>query len=421
MPNSFFLFSDYISLVRMKLILSLTNENQSKDKLELHFYITGEALFSFFNPEIIDIIKKFKKNKNNLLFWVIDGWESQLRGLDCRKIHKFIGSNEFFENIDVIGKSPYDFWEHLISQNYSFLNYESSKLSIILHNIGFLQLEGPYMSRSSVYCIRFLKAAANLNKNTELYAYLDGLHMFHSNQNPSEFENIGNLLTKLAEYSNRDEYYLKMRGCSRCAIARGYCMMNSDGSYSPINMIDSVEIVNLNEIIERFKHLFPIFSANSGMIYFPIMKSNSKTFTFDASYSLLIVISHSPYHSEWAFGGISFAIACANNGILTKVLFQDKGLLAFIGSTYTDEDFHEHVFNIKEIIDATYDMENLKYYTYFNSNLINKSNIRENIEGIGSIDGLPGVQILDDNNLHEIFSISENDNQIHIGMRIFFF
>ncbi|MCF2141968.1 MAG: DsrE family protein [Candidatus Lokiarchaeota archaeon] len=421
MPNLFFLFSDYISLVRMKLILSLTNENQLKDKLELHFYITGEALFSFFNPEIIDIIKKFQKNKNNLIFWVLDGWESQLRGLDFRKIYNTNESNEFFENIDVIGDSPYDFWDHLISQNYSFLNYETSKLSKILHNIGFFQLEGPYMSRSSVYCTRFLKAAANMNKNTELYAYLDGLHMFHSNQNPSEFENIGNLLTKLSKYSNSDEIFLKIMGCSRCAIARGYCMMNSDGFYSPINVIDSVEIINLNEIIERFKHLFPIFSANSGMIYFSILKSNSKTFTFDGSYSLLIVISNSPYHSEWAFGGISFAIACANNGILTKVLFQDKGLFTFIGSTLTDKDFHEPVFNIKEIIEATYDMENLKYYADLNSNLISTSNIRENIEGIGCIDGLPGVQILNDNNLHEIFSISDNYNQIHLGMRIFFF
>src|SRR5208337_5684921 len=57
--------------------------------------------------------------------------------------------------------------------------------------IGYLQVESPYMHRSSLYALRCMNAALEVHASAELYAYLDGVHLGHMGQHLTESENIG--------------------------------------------------------------------------------------------------------------------------------------------------------------------------------------------------------------------------------------
>ena len=124
---------------------------------------------------------------------------------------------------------------------------------------------------------------------------------------------------------------------------------------------------------------------------------------------LIVLITHSPYGTEWTFGGISFAIACANHSIPTKVIFIEDGVYIISGTHNIREE--DGIFNIQEIIEATFDMEFIEYYVHKPSLDTRMNHLKNDLEGIKLISTEDSSKLL--------FNISDKLNLFH--KRIFFF
>ena len=70
--------------------------------------------------------------------------------------------------------------------------------------------------------------------SAELYAYLDGIHLGHHGQRPTDAENIGEGLTALNEQATAARLDFQALACGRCATARGYSTWD-DGQGSVIS------------------------------------------------------------------------------------------------------------------------------------------------------------------------------------------
>ena len=352
MKYGYYIFSDSISTSILEFLLFSFDNNCKSEKITI--YITGDAIYSLFNFEFREIWNQLDEKFADRLRIVIDLWESKILGVDLSNLPNNCGKiwNNYSQDFEM--NHPLNFWRFLVRDflRFGLVSADSP--------IGFLQMEGPYMSRNSVYCIRLLEAAKLEHLNPELYAYLDGLHLLKSHQSPSEFENIGeSLINIFADFSSKSAFP-SILGCSRCATARGYCTLDEKRNFNPLNVIPPANIVNLNEIVEKFHERFPILSSNAAFLhsFSQIESVHQKNF----SPSIIIIISHTPYHSEWAFGGISLAIACANQGIETKVIFLEQGIHALRGNHQISQ--NDCIFNIQEILIATADMEHLNYFYY---------------------------------------------------------
>jgi len=228
----------------------------------------------------------------------------------------------------------------------------------VIGKAGFLLCQGPYMSRTPVYMLRFLKSAVEQGIRPEIYAYLDGVHAAHLDQKPSEFENIGEGISSLSIIAGETEGEGWFGACSRCATARGYFIKDPDtGTCRPSSCIPAIRVRALKEILERFNAFHPILAHCCG----GTLPSEKRM--HDSPYPVLnILISCSPYMSEWTFGGLSMAVATAMGGMETRVLFIEQGVYALCGDhTVFPED---RVFNVQEMIMATMDIPMLRYAVY---------------------------------------------------------
>jgi tRNA 2-thiouridine synthesizing protein C len=78
-----------------------------------------------------------------------------------------------------------------------------------------------------------------------------------------------------------------------------------------------------------------------------------------------ILVTSTPYGTERAFGAVSFAIACASQGILTRVIFIEDGVYALIGTHMEEAD--ARFFNLQEVIDAVAGSANLELFAFLPS------------------------------------------------------
>ena len=340
----FFLFSETLSLERIELFSLLLHSSQ----ISLSIGITGDALYSLNDSRFTIYWKKIiNSQKCNI---ILDQWEAEIRGLTLNSLTTNL-SEDCRAYIQFSSRSPTGFWEALINhemENNSLINY-----------LGFLQMKGPYMDRSSVYALRFLEASLNKNIHAQLFCYLDGVHVGHVNQSPSEFENIGEKLTSITQQSSESGLIMETLACSRCGIARGYGdnQIHINSSTSP-TIIPGFKLCNLDEIIDKFEKDVPIYSSNGGVWYNFDTKAESPP-------KILLFISHTPYQEEYTFGGLSFAMACANHGIQVSVIFIEDGVYTLYGQHQIHS--NDHIFNMQEIIYVTYEMENIDYYVYLPS------------------------------------------------------
>jgi tRNA 2-thiouridine synthesizing protein C len=79
---------------------------------------------------------------------------------------------------------------------------------------------------------------------------------------------------------------------------------------------------------------------------------------------VLILVTHSPYETDYSFGALSMAIACAHQGIPTRVVFLEDGVYALSGTHATEAD--DLAYNIQDITDAA-DGEGLQLYAFLPS------------------------------------------------------
>ena len=77
---------------------------------------------------------------------------------------------------------------------------------------------------------------------------------------------------------------------------------------------------------------------------------------------LIILITRTPYGTEMASGALSFAVACAAQGILTKVIFIEDGVYTLTGNHMIADE--SEFFSLPEIINAVAGNDNLQFYAF---------------------------------------------------------
>lgn len=325
----FGIFMDKLSDERIEWLKKLIPKKSIKD---LFLFFTGSALYS--NTDVV--LNSFNINIEN-------SNEAKIY-FDTKELNIFGLHNLGFQY-----EKQVDIFKVLLN---NLKRYQNE------NKIGFFQFEGPYMSRKSIYGLNLLKKALKYDLEPELYLYLDGLHMVHKHQKPSEFENILNSIEMMAKKIDKKYENHVFLGCSRCATARGYVdEVDSKGNFLSSSSSEAVKITNLKNIVERFTKNLPIFSANS----INIVPNDNKLVSYSKPV-LTTFITRDPYTTEYPFGGLSFALACANQGIETNVVFIEDGVYCLVNDQkVTAED---KVFNINEVIEATNNDQNINYYIY---------------------------------------------------------
>ena len=342
MSTAAFLFCDFLSPERVRWVAEILespvrgNGHQGSSTV----FLTGDALFSLVDARTRDTWRTLASLPH--LRIIADGDELQLQGL------KDSGGNGP-PGITVPENTGQDsFWPIL-----------SATLNAQWHSpqrAAFLLCNGPYMSRVTVYMVRFLASVHAAGVHPELYTYLDGVHVLHNGQRPSEFENIGRAIAAIsgsAIEAGRDPWFA---ACSRCATARGYYQMNpGTGLCEPASCIGEITIRPLREILSRFTGTGPIVSHACGGIVPGAGKGTGIP-------RLVVFITNPPYCTEWTFGGLSLALAAAMDGISTTVIFIEEGVYALSGSH--DVPPGDKVFNVQEMIAATSDVRDLRYVVH---------------------------------------------------------
>ncbi len=339
------------------------------------FFLTGDALYSLHDEETLPIWDIILALPSVQL--VCDREELDLRGLSVASL-KMKYPNQISDQNGRQNSYPRSFWREII-RVWRQLEPGSG-------TFGYLQLLSPYMNRSSQYSLTCLHAAIEEQMSPELYGYLDGIHVSHINQKPSEFKNIGEGFLEIGEIAWKKNLPFMMLACGRCAEARGYSTWD-DGKGIVISgcTIEPCKIRNLNAIVDRFSKGHPIAGESAGIISI-VKAAESRPEQWgrkepDAP-SLVIVITRSPYGTEHTFGGLSFAIASAHQGIATRVIFLENGIYALTGTHIAESD--DVFFNMQDVIDAAAGSEKLELYAYVPS--LQKRSIQKNKRLNGVLD-----------------------------------
>jgi tRNA 2-thiouridine synthesizing protein C len=319
------------------------------------FILTGDALYSLHEPgtaRIWGIILALPSVRI-----LCDRQELVLRGISIEGLKMKHPDQVIDHNRLGISGQP-SFWNDVIK-------IARQHEQPVPSTVGYLELESPYMHRSSLSAVRCLNAALEAHASVELYAYLDGIHCGHTGQNPTEFDNIGTGLEEICDRAVKRGLSCQMIACSRCAAARGYSTWD-DGQGQVVSAcaIRPFRIRNLNEMIDRFGKNHIILGENVASIQ---MKKDGQQSSFtlqDAGRAppITVLITSTPYGTERAFGGVSFAIACAAQGIPTQVIFIEDGVYALIGSHATEAE--ARFFNLQEVIDAVAGSKDLELFVF---------------------------------------------------------
>jgi tRNA 2-thiouridine synthesizing protein C len=376
----FFLFLNKLSRERLEWLSAILNHFNTQEKsfhYEITFFLSGESLYSLLDERSSYLWSIMLKNPQIKLY--IDHKELKIFGLPIKLLQERFSDSIILSPEDL--SSDVNFWD-LIIENVMKEHFDS--------RIGLLQNDGPYMHRTSVYSVRLMNAAINRNINTEFYGYLDGVHLGHKGQKPSEFENISQSLLNIKYKANEKKLDFSMFSCSRCGTARGYIRSQPiNDLYLSDDTIPHYSFCNLNKIIDQFEKHHPIISSNSAIITFDPPNNDSIP-------ELTIFITHSPYTSEWTFGGLSFAIASATHHISTQVIFLENGVYSLIGEHHISE--KEKIFNLQEVLEAMTDLKELKFYAHASSLEKRNIHISNKVENVSMIDNEYLANILLKNN-----------------------
>jgi tRNA 2-thiouridine synthesizing protein C len=367
MTSHFFLLEGAITQERLSWIeeslkfffVKLNPENllhHTKPREEIFcFLLTGDALYSLHEPQTVRIWEVILSLPSVLI--ICDHQELVLRGISIAGL-KMKHPEQVIDHNRLGVSGQQSFWNDVakIARQHE---------QPVPSTVGYLHYESPYMHRSALSAVRCLSAAIETHASVELYAYLDGIHLGHTNQHPSECENIGKALEEIAEKADKRDLSCQMIACNRCSTARGYSTWD-DGKGQVISActIRPFRIQNLNKMIDRFEKNHIILGENVASIQ---MKKESQQGSFSQQEigrapPITILITRTPYATEIAFGAVSFAAGCAAQGILTRVIFIEDGVYALAGTHTQDED--QRFFNLQEVIDAVAGSSNLQFFAF---------------------------------------------------------
>ena len=319
------------------------------------FLLTGDALYSLDDPETQQVWTIILSLSAVQL--ICDRQELDLRGISAGHLKMKFPDQVITTNSLGPDGQP-SFWNDVVA-------LARQTKPPLPGTVGWLQCESPYMHRSAWYGLRFLSAALADRLAIDLYAYLDGIHIGHTGQAPTEAENIGAGIEELGEWAARHGLPCQVIACNRNATARGYSTWD-DGQGVVISTcaIKPVKIRDLNVMIDHFRQNHVILSAAAGSIQF--RKGGSPSFDRAEKSStappVTILITKSPYSTETVFGAVSFAVACAHAGILTRVIFMEDAVYALTGTHRAPSDFSPY--NLQDVINAVAGSENLHFFAF---------------------------------------------------------
>jgi tRNA 2-thiouridine synthesizing protein C len=320
------------------------------------FFLTGDALYSLENPETLqvwNIILSFPPVRI-----VCDRQEMDLRGITLGPLRMKFPDQVIDTNSIGAGGKP-SFWKDLADAS-------RQTNPPLPGTVGWFQTGSPYMLRSAWHGIQYLSAAIDEHLSVELYAYLDGVHMGHHGQRPTDAENIGEGIVSLHGRAAAARLNFQATGCGRCATARGYSTWD-DGQGSIISTctVKPFKIREFSQMTERFSHPHIILAADAGVLQIrkqgPITAYDRAEKT-SRSPPVTILVTKSPYSTGHAAGAISFAVACAHEGILTRVIFLEDGIYAVTGNHHAPPGPSEN--NIQDVINLVAGSENLHLFAF---------------------------------------------------------
>lgn len=345
---------------------ALRHPSQNKNP-KFCFFITSDALYSIHEEETLQIWDLILSLPS--VYLTCDSRELDLRGLSVSSLMmKFPG--QVFNQKETDQPDSQSFWKEIIR----VCRQMDSDTNIL----GYLQISSPYMYRSSQNSLTCLHAVVKEGLSPEIYAYLDGVHITHINQNPTEFKNIGTGFQEVGDLARNTNHSFLMLACERSAAERGYNTWD-DGKDTIISSctIEPCKIRNLNIIVDRFRHSHCILGESIGLIDISqVLATGREPWEKKKSTppSLVVMITHTPYGTEHTFGGLAFAIACAHEGIATRVIFLEDGIYSLTGIQRAEPD--DIFFNIQDAVDAAGGNKNLELYAYLPS--FHKRNVQKN-------------------------------------------
>jgi tRNA 2-thiouridine synthesizing protein C len=367
MSSHFFLLGGAITQERLSWIeeslkfyfINLNPENllhHTKDQTEggFTFFLTGDALYSLHDPEAVRIWEIILSLPAVRI--ICDRQELALRGISIESLKmKYYDQVIDHNRLGVNGQQS--FWNDVVK-------VARQHEQPIPSTIGYLQLESPYMYRSSLSAVRCLAAALDVHASVDLYAYLDGIHLGHSDQNPVDADNIGKGLEEINEKATKRGLQCRMLACNRCATARGYSTWDDGkGLVVSATMIRPFRIRNLNDMIEQFGRNHIILGENVASIrQKKDAPSSLQSGEKGRTPPLTILVTCTPYATERMFGAVSLAVATAAGGIQTRVIFIEDGVYILAGTHQLEKD--TRMFNIQEVIDVVAGSEDLQFFAF---------------------------------------------------------
>jgi len=320
------------------------------------FFLTGDALYSLGDPETLqvwNIILSFTPVRI-----VCDRQELDLRGIGIGPL-KMKYPDQVADTSSLAADGKPSFWKDVATA-------AGPGKPLQPGIAGWFQTGSPYMHRSAWYGLCFLTAAIEEHLSAELYAYLDGIHIGHHSQRPTDTENIGEYLSVLNDKATAAGLTFHALGCGRCATKRGYSTWNdSQGSVISTCTERQFRIRDLNQMIDRFSHSHIILAADAGALQ---LMTQSTAISFDRAEKtsnappVTILITKHPYGTETVSGAVSFAVACAHAGMLTRVVFIEDGIFAVTGTHRSIRG--PEAPTIPELINMVAGSENLHFFAF---------------------------------------------------------
>jgi tRNA 2-thiouridine synthesizing protein C len=320
------------------------------------FFLTGDALYSLDDTETQQIWNVILSLSTVRL--ICDHQELDLRGVSAGHLKMKFPDQVITTNSLGPGSQP-SFWNDVIA-------HSRQTKPPLPGTVGWLQCESPYMHRSAWYGLQFLSAALADRLAIDLYAYLDGIHICHTGQAPTEAENIGAGIEELGERAARHGLPCQITACNRNATARGYSTWD-DGQGIVISTcaVKPVKIRDISVMMDRFRQNHVILATDAGDLQIPKRGSGP---SFDRAEKIstappvIILVTKSPYSTEHASGAVAFATACAHAGILTRVIFIEEGIYALTGTHRAPANFSPY--NLQDVINAVAGSENLHFFAF---------------------------------------------------------
>jgi tRNA 2-thiouridine synthesizing protein C len=333
---------------------NLLHHTKSKDSI-FTFLVTGDALYSLQDPQTVPVWEIILSMPSVKI--ICNMRELELRGISAEPL-KMKNPDQIIDRNSLALNGQPSFWKDV-------LKLARQHEQPVPSTVGYLQMESPYMHQSAHAALQYLDAGVEAHASVELYAYLDGIHVGHLGQNPSESENIGTGLDAVNEKAQKKGLSCQMMACGRCAAARGYSTWD-DGQGVVISTcaIKPFKIRNLKEMIGQFKRNHVILAKDSASIQLKKDRQSSSSVISENGRNppITILVTRRPYGTEVTFGAISFAVACAYEGIDTRVIFIEDGVYALMGDHKLEKG--THFFNLQEVVDAVAGSPNLQFFVF---------------------------------------------------------